>query len=341
MRILGIETSADETSVSIVENGTKILSNVVSSSMELHDRTGGIIPEIAAREQVKLILPVLDASLQDAHVSSVSQIDAIAVTIGPGLIGSLLVGVETAKTLSYLYDKPLIPINHIFAHIYANWLNKDKEPEFPALALVVSGGHTELFLLTSHTEWKWIGGTVDDAAGEAFDKTSRLMGFGYPGGPIIASHAKEWNHLKENNHIHLPRPMIGSKDLNFSFSGLKTAVMREVKKLQDADQFNTRAVQELSYELQETITDVLVKKTIAASKEHSVYSVLLGGGVSANQRLKEKLTKAFQETSVRVFIPEPKLCTDNGASIACMAYYHNTPVSWRDVQARPDFEVEV
>ncbi|OGG13306.1 hypothetical protein A3D77_05425 [Candidatus Gottesmanbacteria bacterium RIFCSPHIGHO2_02_FULL_39_11] len=373
MKILGIETSCDETACAVVEDGVKVISNVVSSSSTLHSKTGGIIPEVASREQLKYMIPVLEEALilgekakkrisekenkknspfsfSPFH-SFASSIDAVAVTIGPGLIGSLLIGIETAKTISLLTNKPIIPVNHIFAHVYANWLDNKKVPKFPVVALIVSGGHTELFLIKSHTDWKWIGGTLDDAAGEAFDKTARLLGLGYPGGPEIAkmasSHAEfisasalSQTLKRVQGDIILPRPMIDTKDFNFSFSGLKTAVIREIGKTK---QLNNDTISQFSYEIQEAITDVLVEKTIAAAKKYNVKSILLGGGVAANKRLSEKfkLSIARGELEISLHIPPASLCTDNAAVIASYAYFHHNPKPWQEIQTDPNLSVEV
>jgi len=347
MIILGIETSCDETAVAIVEDGVKILSSVVSSSKDLHTKTGGIIPEIAAREQVKCMIPVINLTMKQCSNVTMNNIDAIAVTVGPGLIGSLLVGVETAKTIAYLTGKTLIPVNHVLAHLYANWLNVEKPPSFPAIALVVSGGHTELFLMKNHRDIKWLGGTRDDAAGETFDKTARLLGLGYPGGPAIAAEAaKHITNNKEHitkNQIKLPRPMMHEENFDFSFSGLKTAVLREVNKLKTISQFNNPPtggqIQQLSFEIQEAITDVLVDKTLKAAEKYRVKSILLGGGVAANQRLKEKFL--IFSSKFNIAIPPTSLCTDNASYIASFAYFHNHPKAWQEIQARPDLEVEV
>lgn len=343
MKILGIETSCDETGVAIVEDGRMILSNIIASSDVLHNQTGGVIPEIAAREQVRYIIPVLKEALYKSH-TTLSEIEAIAVTVGPGLIGSLLVGVETAKTFAVVSHIPIIPVNHIFAHIYANFLNVDREPKLPAIALVVSGGHTELFYMDSNHQLTWIGGTLDDAAGEAFDKTARLMELGgYPGGPAIAAAAAKFKIENSKLKIMLPRPMMNSKDLNFSFSGLKAAVIREVNKLKTANQFNNGTIHQLAYEIQESITDVLVKKTFEALNQHQVKSILLGGGVAANKRLTEKMQQKIKslKSDIGLHIPPPKLCTDSAAYIASYAYFHNQPKPWKNIQAQPDLEVEV
>jgi N6-L-threonylcarbamoyladenine synthase len=357
MKILGIETSCDETSAAIIEDGRKILSLKISSSLALHRKTGGIIPENAAREQLKYILPVITDAIgikKDFKEFIEKNIDAIAVTIGPGLIGSLLVGIETAKTISLICNKPIIPVNHIFAHIYANWLNTEIEPMFPAIALVVSGGHTELFLLKNHEHMKWLGGTRDDAAGEAFDKTARLLGLSYPGGPAIAAAAAQYPITNNLSPIKLPRPMIGSGTLEFSFSGLKTAVMKEKNRLltmksrqsrdpAEAGQLSNEEITYLAYEIQESIIDVLVKKTLMAAELHNVKSILLGGGVAANKRLNEKMKLDIGnlKLDIGIFIPPPYLCTDNAAYIASYAFFHNKPAPWKDISAQPNLEVEI
>jgi len=346
MKILAIETSCDETAAAIVKDGTKLIANCVSSSVNIHKKSGGIIPEIAAREQLKCIIPIINETLKQSRNLTIKDIDIIAVTIGPGLIGSLLIGVETAKTIAYACKKPIIPVNHIFAHLYANWLTT-RIPQFPAIALVVSGGHTELFLIKNHNSFRWLGGTRDDAAGEAFDKTARLLDLGYPGGPAISAAAENFitkrQVLRIKNKIKLPRPMIKENNLEFSFSGLKTAVMREINKLKAIQQFNQLTIQQLAYEIQESITDVLVDKTLKAAIKHKVKSIILGGGVAANKRLSEKFKFLIHNSylSIPVFIPPPFLCTDNAAYVASYAYFHNHPIPWQTIQAKPDLEVEV
>lgn len=328
MRILAIETSCDETAAAVIEDGTKIISNVVASSSIFHNKTGGIIPEVAAREQVRCIVPVIKETMKQCGNVTMNSIDALAVTIGPGLNGSLLIGVETAKTISLITGKPIIPVNHIFAHLYANWLYSPLStthhplPTFPAIALVVSGGHTELFLMKNHKDIKWLGGTLDDAAGEAFDKTARLLGFGSKGGAAIQQAAKKSSLIK------LPRPLINDQSLNFSFSGLKTAILREWNKRKDPS-----LVSAFAYEVQEAITDVLVAKTKHAAEKFSAKSILISGGVAANLRLREKLPQAIA--------PPIHLCTDNAAYIASYAYFRGEPTDWHEVTAIPDLSVEV
>lgn len=336
MRILGIESSCDETSAAIIEgNEDKIvlLSNVVASSIALHAKTGGVIPEYAAREQLTYILPVVTQALQKAE-TSLEKIDAIAVTYGPGLIGSLLVGVETAKTIAYVQKKPLIPVNHMVGHIYANFITKqhDANPtliKFPALALVVSGGHTDLLLLRNHDELELLGGTRDDAAGEAFDKIGRLLGLPYPAGPVIEKLAKDG----DPKRFRFPRPLIGSGDFEFSFSGLKTAVLREVQKQKILDE---QTVKDLSRATQDAIIDVLTKKTLKAAIQHNVKSILLSGGVAANQTLRDQFATLNSQRSIQLFAPEKRLCTDNAAMIAAAAFYNYKPVPHNLITANPE-----
>ena len=338
MNILGIETSCDETAAAVIQDGTKILSNIIATSAEMHAATGGIIPESAARQQIQSIIPVITSALEKANIKS-KEIDAIAVTYGPGLIGSLLVGIETAKTLSLLWNKPIIPVNHLTAHIYANWLNNTKEPKFPALALVVSGGHTDLVLMKNHGEIEWIGGTKDDAAGEAFDKTARLLGLPYPGGPEISKQADEY--IKKNPRTKFsffPRPIIHEKNYDWSFSGLKTAVLNEVKD----KKLNTNEKQKIAAEVQEAIVDVLIKKALGAVLQYKPKSLLLAGGVAANTRLKRKFESAISKyaPNTNLFVPPSKLCTDNAAYIASFVYFNHSSVPWKDINANPQLTID-
>lgn len=333
MRILGIETSCDETAAAIVERDShsriKLLSNVISTSMGLHAKTGGIIPEQAARQQIKYMLPVINQAFSDAHIQP-ETIDAIAVTYGPGLIGSLLVGVETAKTLAYCWKKPLIPVNHLIGHIYANFIHGHDIP-FPALALIVSGGHTDLVVLKDHGKLDWIGGTRDDAAGEAFDKIGRLMRLRYPAGPLIERLAKKG----DPKMFPFPRPMIGSGDFDFSFSGLKTAVFNEIKMMKQLD---SKTMANLSASVQQAIIDVLIKKTLKAVKKYNVKSILLGGGVAANQKFRDELAlnTKYLIPNTEIFVPQKSLCTDNAAMIAASAFFNNKEVDWRKITANPE-----
>ena len=362
MRILAIETSCDETAVAVVEGVSptepvKILSNVVASSEEMHKATGGIVPEVAAREQIRSIIPVIDKAIQDLRftfgklsASKIQDIDAIAVTVGPGLVGSLLVGIETAKTLAYTWDKPLIPVNHLSAHLYANFVGRNKIPEFPAIGLVVSGGHTDLVLMEGHGKLRWLGGTRDDAAGECFDKCARILGLPYPGGPAVAAEAAKFKVKSSKLKVTLPRPMIKSDDYDFSFSGLKTAVARlvESEKFSRQSSKSNDFVSFVAHELQEAIVEVLVAKVEKAVEEFKPRSVLLGGGVAANQRLRDLLNNQLQMTNVKLFIPSLELCTDNAVYIAAAAYYIPTSLkaskgelslSWKEIQVDPGLEI--
>jgi len=337
MKILGIETSCDETAAAIIEDGSKILSNIVASSAEIHAKTGGIIPEQAARQQIKSIIPVVEAAFVKAGFGP-PKIDAIGVTVGPGLIGSLLVGLETAKTLALIWKKPIVPANHLAAHIYANWLETEKKPELPALALVVSGGHTDLVLMSDHGKLSWVGGTRDDAAGEVFDKTARLLGLSYPGGPAIAAEAEKYLAINPTPLTLLPRPMIEKENFDWSFSGLKTAVARKISTNEERV-----SKERLAAEIQEAIVDVLVKKSLRAINRFKPRSFLLAGGVAANQRLRQKFKKEIKNLpanqSVDFRVPPPELCTDNAAYVASFAYYHHLPITWSKIVADPQLTI--
>jgi len=335
MKILGIETSCDETGAAVVEGEKKdgyvhLLSNEVASSLVLHAKTGGIIPEVAAREQLKYIIPTIKEALGKANVTE-KEIDAIAVTYGPGLIGSLLVGVETAKTLSYVWEKPLIPVNHLVGHIYANFIHEKTREEisFPAVVLVVSGGHTDIVLLKHHGDIVWLGGTRDDAAGEAFDKIGRLLGLPYPAGPTIARLAQEGN----AKAFQFPRPLIGSGDFDFSFSGLKTAVFREVK---TKEQLTDVIIADFSASVEKAIVDVLVTKTMKAVEKYDAKSLLISGGVAANELLRNTLEAESRRLNKRFVAPPKALCTDNGAMIAAAALFNNNPIPLKNILANPE-----
>jgi len=312
MKILGIETSCDETAAAVVEDGTVILANVISSQVEIHSRYGGIVPEVASRQHMLSIVPIVEQALSDAGVKP-RDLSAIAVTHGPGLAGSLLVGVNMAKALALSWHLPLIGVNHLEAHIYANWLGEDI-PAFPAISLIVSGGHTELVLLKSHGEMVRLGRTRDDAAGEAFDKVARALGLGYPGGPAIE---RACGGIKPTHR--LPRAWIKGSD-DFSFSGLKTAAVRLAEDLQISNSPNPGPTAlGLAASFQEAVVDVLVNKTIAAASNHGVKQVLLAGGVAANKLLRATM---FSRSTIPVLIPAPVLCTDNAAMVASCGYFH-------------------
>ena len=316
-RILGIETSCDETSAAVVENGREILSNVVATQIELHVKYGGVFPEVASRQHIRTIYPVIDEALQRANVS-LTDIQAVAVTRGPGLAGSLVVGMNAAKGLSLGRQLPLIGVNHLEGHIYSAWLypadtpKPPPAPEFPQLVLLVSGGHTELNLISDHLTYKHLGNTLDDAAGEAFDKVARMLNLPYPGGPSVQKSALDGN----PDAFVFPRAWLEGT-WNFSFSGLKTAVLREVRQLEKTGR--PVPVANLAASFQAAVVDVLFTKTLKAAREFGVKSILVAGGVSANQALCEAFVR---QAEFPVHIPPLSLCTDNAAMIASAGYYH-------------------
>ena len=315
-RILGIETSCDETAAAVVSDGRVIHSNVVASQIDLHAQYGGVFPELASREHVKAIYPVVNEALRQAHVD-IQDIDAIAVTQGPGLAGSLVVGVNMAKGIALATGKPLIGVNHMEGHIYSAWLylanaSPHQAPRFPLLALLVSGGHSELVLMTDHLTYQRLGGTLDDAAGEAFDKIARLLDLPYPGGPSIQKAGASG----KDDAFAFPKAMLeGTWD--FSFSGVKTAVLRAVEGLQE--QGRPLPTEDIAASFQAAVADVLLEKTLMAAKEHKVREIVLAGGVSANKRLREKI---LSQSTRPVHIPPLFLCTDNAAMIAGAGYFH-------------------
>ena len=316
-RILAIESSCDETGVAVVVGGRRIEANQVASQVALHAATGGIVPEVAARQQLRWIVPTLEAALAEAEVTW-ADLDAVAVTYGPGLIGSLLVGVNVAKALSVAHDLPLVGVNHIEGHIYANWLTDARageplppEPEFPLLCLVVSGGHTQLVLMQDHGRYVLLGQTVDDAAGEAFDKVGRLLDLPYPGGPAISAAA-----VGATPATRFPRARTDGP-YDFSFSGLKTAVLREVTGYRERGE--PVPIDGIAAAFEEAVVDALVTKTVAAARDHGVAMVALGGGVAANRSLRETLAQRLQADGLGLLVPPPAWCTDNGAMIGAAA----------------------
>lgn len=321
-RILAIESSCDETAAAIVENGRTVLGNAVSSQMEMHARFGGVFPEVASRQHLLSGVPVVEKALAEAHMT-LADLDAIAVTRGPGLAGSLLVGFNMAKGLSLGTNLPLVGVNHLEGHLYSAWISppgieSDSEPQFPLMALLVSGGHTELNLMSDHLNYQHLGVTLDDAAGEAFDKVARILGLGYPGGPSIEKAAEHGN----PQAVNFPRAWL-ENTWNFSFSGLKTSVLRKVQELEDAsrnldDGPTHLPIPDLAASFQAAVVDVLFSKTMAAAREFGAKQILVAGGVSANQSLR----KAFlDQTEFQVNIPPISLCTDNAAMIASAGYY--------------------
>ena len=317
MKILGIETSCDETAAAVVEDGSRILANVVISQIDIFAEYGGVIPEVAARSHLEVMMPVISKALSDANCTW-DEIDAIAVTYAPGLLGSLLIGTLTARTLAILHHKPLYAVHHLKSHIYANWLGESERPVFPLLALVVSGGHTQILYMPAHNEFKIIGTTHDDAIGECFDKVAKILGLPYPGGPAIAKAATSG----DANKYSLPHPKV--EGLDFSFSGLKTAVLRAVQKELGLpishpshdlkNHLNAKQVADFAASFQKTAVEILCEKLkMALSLNPETRSVVIAGGVSANQALREALPEAF--------FPEPRFSGDNGAMVAAACYY--------------------
>jgi len=308
MRFLGIETSCDETAAAVVVDGTQVVSSVVSSQVDLHARYGGVVPEVASRAHVEMLMPVVAQALVEAGVTG-AEIDAVAATVGPGLIGSLLVGVSAAKSLSLVWDVPFVAVNHLEAHLYAAFL---EEPtiELPLVVLLVSGGHTMLVSMEGHGQYRLIGQTLDDAAGEAFDKVARFLDLGYPGGPLIDRLSFDG----DPRAIAFPRPMLND-GLDFSFSGLKTAVVNHVRKHPDVGAADVAA------SFQQAVVDVLVTKARRAASKIGARGICLAGGVAANSQLRMRILDVCEEDSLHAFIPSRSMCTDNAAMIAAAGYY--------------------
>ncbi len=341
--ILAIESSCDETGVALVEGGRQIHANVVASQVAMHAATGGIVPEVAARAHLRWILPVLDEALGAAGVS-MPDVDAVAVTYGPGLAGSLLVGINVGKTLAWIHDRPLVGVNHLEGHLYASWLldtgDDTAEPIFPLVALIVSGGHTFLVEMRDHLDYRFLGGTVDDAAGEAFDKVGRLLGLDYPGGPAIQRAAEG----ATRRDAVFPRAWLGSS-LDFSFSGLKTAARRIIDAARQdeglgndpTERLPAATIAEFAWGFQDSVTDVLVAKTIRAAKAAGARCIVLGGGVAANGVLRKRLIGEAEELAIPVIIPRAGLCTDNGAMIGAAGArrYAAGERAGLDLDARP------
>ncbi|OGD71091.1 tRNA (adenosine(37)-N6)-threonylcarbamoyltransferase complex transferase subunit TsaD [Candidatus Collierbacteria bacterium RIFCSPLOWO2_01_FULL_50_23] len=365
MIVLAIESTCDETGASVarrspmvegdvIQAGVEILSDVKASSAEILSKYGGIVPEVAAREQVAAIIPVIEEAIEKSQIA-INQIDAIAVTEGPGLIGSLLIGVETAKALALAWKKPLIRVNHMAAHLFANWIVRKDDtapeeslraisgvsnstPELPAVALIVSGGHTDLILLRSLTDWEWVGGTRDDAAGEAFDKAARAMDFPYPGGPMVAKAAAEAE-LELPVELKLPRPMIHENNLEMSFSGLKTALIDVMKENKEKLGREPGLIKSLAREFNQAVAEVLIKKTMLAIERFSPKAVLLAGGVAANTTLREGLAAGVKKVGLEFYLPDLKYCTDNAAMIAACALMRPTYIDPLKLRPNPGLEV--
>jgi N6-L-threonylcarbamoyladenine synthase len=309
--VLGIETSCDETAASLVRGGREVLSNVVSSQVDLHGRYGGVIPELASRMHTQAIIPVIEEALVCAG-ASLEDVGAIAVTAGPGLIGCLMVGVAAAKSIAYGLSVPLIGVDHLEAHIAASYIEYDVS--FPFVGLVASGGHTSLYLVTDYTEFELLGKTRDDAAGEAFDKGAKILGLGYPGGVEIDRIARGG----DRKAIEFPRPFLNASSWDFSFSGLKTALAYYLRRLETLDE---KRLADICASYQEAIVETLVAKTLFAAKEYGVSQVVISGGVASNSRLREMAVERFGSEGIRLFIPSPKYCTDNAAMVAALGYY--------------------
>lgn len=307
-RVLGIETSCDETAAAVVVDGHQVLSSVVSSQIDLHARYGGVVPEIASRAHVELLTPVIARSLIEAGIQD-DHVDAVACTVGPGLIGALLVGVSAAKTLALVWDVPFVAVNHLEAHLYAALL-EDPEIELPVVVLLVSGGHTLLVLMEGHGNYRVLGSTIDDAAGEAFDKVARYLGLGYPGGPAIDAISMEG----DPNAIAFPRAML-NEGYDFSFSGLKTSVVNHVRRNPEVPTADVAAA------FQEAVVDVLITKARRAARDHGAKGLCLAGGVAANSLLRERLLDACVADGMRAFLPSRAMCTDNAAMVAAAGWY--------------------
>lgn len=311
--ILGIESSCDETAAAVVKNGREVLSNVINTQIDLHKQYGGVVPEIASRKHIENIGAVVDEALKKANVT-IDDLDAVAVTYGPGLVGALLVGVSFAKAFSYASKKPLVGVHHIKGHIMAN-LIAHQELEPPFVCLVASGGHSHIVLVEDYTKFKILGRTRDDAAGEAFDKIARVLGLGYPGGPLIDKLSKEGN----PDAIKFPRVRIEKDSLDFSFSGVKTSVINYLHKAEQQGQEVNKA--DVAASFQAAVTDVLVEHTIEAAIKNNLKIITIAGGVAANSELRQKMTKAAETKGIKVLYPPAVLCTDNAAMIACAGYY--------------------
>jgi N6-L-threonylcarbamoyladenine synthase len=315
MLVLAIETSCDDTGAAVVLNGRKILSNVVSSQVSIHQKYGGVVPELASRRHIESIVPIVTEALEMGKVT-LRDVDGISVTQGPGLVGSLLVGLSFAKSLSFVTRLPFVGVNHIEAHLSAIFL-EEKPPKFPFIGLVVSGGHTSLFRVDGFGKYKRLGQTRDDAAGEAFDKVAKLLSLGYPGGPVI----DELSKLSNPKAIRFPRPTLGKNSLDFSFSGLKTAVVNYVKSHPEpAGGYSEELIRDIVSSFQEAVVDVLVKKTLQAAQHQGLRRVVLSGGVAANRRLRERIKEEASQQKVKVYIPSPSFCTDNAAMVGVVGY---------------------
>ncbi|MFQ5442448.1 MAG: tRNA (adenosine(37)-N6)-threonylcarbamoyltransferase complex transferase subunit TsaD [Thermodesulfobacteriota bacterium] len=347
MLILGIESSCDDTAAAVVEDGRYVRSSIISSQDSIHGKYGGIVPELASRRHIEMIVPVVEEALEAAAVS-MKEIDGIAVTQGPGLVGSILVGLSFAKAVSYAAEKPLTAVNHILAHPIAAFLTENGKdeaappaptaprPEFPFVALVVSGGHTSLLLMEGFNEYKVLGHTLDDAAGEAFDKTAKLLGLGYPGGAVIDRLANAGDAAS----VQFTRPYLSRGSLDFSFSGIKTAVATHIRKIKGDGGLGDVQIKNISASFQEAVVDVLVKKSVRALKKASTNTLVVSGGVACNSRLRTRLKEALEERGVTLFIPQKKFCSDNAAFVAALGFHQfkKGQIAGLDVNAIPTWK---
>ncbi len=327
MLTLGIESSCDDTAAAVLVDDTQLLSNIVSSQHEIHARFGGVVPELASRKHLESVEPIVAEALNQAD-KKLSDIDLIAVTQGPGLIGSLLVGFCYAKALSFVSGIPYIGVDHMSGHLLSVFL-EDNTPDFPYIALIVSGGTTSIFLCEGITQFKLLGRTRDDAAGEAFDKVAKLLNLGYPGGPLVSQRATEGN----PEAFSFPRAWLEKDSFDFSFSGLKTAVLNQYNKEKLK---NKLPINDICASFQHAVVEILVTKTVKAAFHHKVNAVVLGGGVSANSHLRHIMADECNKHSLRLFVPQPKFCTDNGAMIAMAGY-----LNFKNAQPTPDYEADV
>jgi N6-L-threonylcarbamoyladenine synthase len=338
MIVLGIDTSCDDTSAGVVADGTKTLANVIHSQVAVHHPHGGVVPELASREHVRNIVPVVEEALIHAGIGMAS-LDVIAVTVGPGLVGALLVGLYYAKGLAYVLEKPLIAVNHLEAHILSIFL-EEKCPSFPFVALTVSGGHTSLYFVEDFGRYTLLGQTLDDAAGEAFDKVAKISGMGYPGGVAIEKASKEGR----NDGVAFPRAYMSKTSLDFSFSGLKTAVSLYLKKWTGDPPLRAEiSLNDIVASFQEAVVDVLVDKVMAAAKDKGVASVVLAGGVACNHHLKTRLKETAFSEGIKAYYPRPAYCTDNGAMIALTGYHRfmkNKTAAAMDVDVRAKYPIQ-
>lgn len=349
MIILAIETSCDDTSVAIIKTNEKnrtieVLANLISSQINIHKKWGGVVPTLASRAHSKNLPVVFKNALREAKIK-MRDIDVIALTIGPGLAPSLVVGVQYARALAYAYEKPIIPVNHAEGHIYSNFLENliagnESAIKFPIMNLIVSGGHTSLYLMEDHGKFTLIGKTRDDAAGEAFDKAAKMLSLGYPGGPVISKLAEQFKPDAAKQPIKLPRPMMNSKDSDFSFSGLKTALFYFLKNFLSENKMTKKIKEEIAHEFQQSVVDVLIHKTISAAKKHNAKTIAVSGGVSANSELRKQIETKAKENNFSILLPPKNMSTDNALMIA-VAGYHNLDkkTSWENIDANPNLKL--